>query len=746
MVELNYRQVRKQINIAAPKRTCTLDEVLSQKRVVKSFEVAIAGQDKNVYFINPPNRCEELIYALIKRFDKKPVPNDLVCVNNFKNITNPMCISLPKGYAKQLEEDMRNFKNKLLCADKDITKSTLADFKKDFSSLEKIARKFDLKIEMKTPFNYAYTPKKVLTQDMQSAFEKTATQFQEQIVKPFIKKIVQKKLGKKDWEDYLEDAIDCKMKQKLATLKNKYSKFGQVIEYLTGIEFHMFDKKNILSDDEKADPCELLVNILVDNKQSKRAPIIIEDKPSYDNLIGKLQEKLRLISTTDGTAFLKLNAGSLIKANGGYLVVNIDDLFRDPTGGDTFEAIRSALLTKRIKIENPHGSILGESITPQDINIDTKVIFLGSQETYSILCSIDSDFKELFEEHADFERKVKNSKINQNKYCSYLKQVALEKKWLDLSASAYCALLEQSCRIADDQRYISTDLDSLVSIIEEANLNAKKSAKKVIKRKDIEDTINSQFSRKNLVYEKEKEFIKNWTYLSVSGKKVGQINGLVVSEANNFTFGVPERITAKVGVGNSGILYPDVEAELTGPILNKSVHIIDGYLTGKYCKDKPLQISARVTFEQCYEMVEGDSASSTTIYALLSALSKVPIKQNIAVTGSVDEFGNVQIIGGVNNKIEGFYDVCKKKGPLSGEQGVMIPKHNMSDLMLRPDIVTAVKEGKFHIYAVKNIDEGLEILTGMPARYVHKKVNAEIERLGLAYEKFGKNKKNSKLT
>ncbi len=741
MVELNHKQVRKQINITIPKKTCTLDEVLSQTRIVKSFEVAIACPERNIYFINPPNNCEELIYALIKRFDKKPVPNDLVCVNNFKNITNPMCISLPKGYATQLEEDMRDFKNKLLCADKDITKSTLKDFKKDFLSLKKLASKLDLKIEMKNPFNYTYAPKKVLTQDMQGAFEKKAAQFQEQIVKQFIKKIVHKKLKNKDWEDYLEDAIDDKMKSNLTALKDKYSKFDQVVTYLQGIEFHMFDKKNILSDDEKADPCELLVNILVDNKKYKRAPIIIEDKPSYDNLIGKLQEKLRLTSTTDGTAFLKINAGSLVKANGGYLVVNIDDLFRDQTGGTAFEAIRSALLTKRIKIENSNGSILGESITPQDIQIDTKVIFTGSQETYSILCSIDPDFRKLFEEHADFARKVTNSKTNQTKYCGYLKQVTLEKKWLNLSSSAYCALLEQSCRLIDDQKYISTDLDSLISILEEANLNAKKSAKKVIKRKDIEDTIMSQFLRKNLVYEKEKEFIKNWTYLSVSGKKVGQINGLVVSEANNVTFGVPERITAKVGVGNSGILYPDIEAELTGPILNKSVHIIDGYLTGKYCKDKPLQISARITFEQCYEQVEGDSASSTTIYALLSALSKVPIKQNIAVTGSVDEFGNVQIIGGVNNKIEGFYDICKKKGPLSGEQGVMIPKHNMSDLMLRPDIVNAVKEGKFHIYAVKSIDEGLEILTGMPAKYVHKKANAEIERLGTAYEKFGKNKK-----
>jgi lon-related putative ATP-dependent protease len=410
-----------------------------------------------------------------------------------------------------------------------------------------------------------------------------------------------------------------------------------------------------------------------------------------------------------------IRSGSLHKANNGFLIIPVEDLLRNPF---SYEGLKRALRDEKIVIEEPqerYGFISTKSLKPEPIPLHIKVILIGNPYLYQQLFILDTDFKELFKVKAEFDTTMARNEENVQKYAAFVCTLCQKENLKHLDKLALAKLVEYSQRIAQDQQKLSTRFAEVGDIVREANFYADQEKSDVVLEKHVRKAIEEKIYRSKLVQEKIQEMISRGVLLiDTEAEKIGQVNGLSVMGLGDFAFGNPSRVTASIGLGREGVIDIEREAKMGGPIHTKGVLILSGYLNEKYAQDKPLSLSTRLVFEQSYGGVEGDSASSTELYAILSALSELPVKQNIAVTGSVNQKGEVQAIGGVNEKIEGFFEVCKAKG-LTGQQGVMIPESNTQNLMLKEEVVDAAKTGKFHIYSAKNIDEGIEILTGTRA-------------------------------
>jgi ATP-dependent Lon protease len=490
---------------------------------------------------------------------------------------------------------------------------------------------------------------------------------------------------------------------------------------------------------------EYQVNVLVDNSETKGAPIIVETTPNYRNLFGTIE---RVVERTGiwKTDFLHIKAGSFLRANGGYLIFNALDALMEPW---VWPTLKRTLKNQVIEMQtyDPFYFFSTSALKPEPVECNTKVIMIGDTQIYYLLYSLDDDFKKIFKIKADFDSVMNkdNEKIQQ--YTAFVRKICDEDKLRPFDKTGIAAVVEYGVRITGRQKKLSTRFHLIADLLREANYWAEKDGSTVVTEANVEKAIEKRVYRVNLIEEKIQEMIDDGTILIDSdGVVVGQVNGLSVYNLGDYMFGKPSRITAKTSLGKAGIINIEREAEMSGPIHNKGVYILAGYLRGKYAQDKPITMSASLCFEQSYSGVEGDSASSTEIYALLSSISGLPLRQDIAVTGSVNQKGEIQPIGGVNEKIEGFYDVCKAKR-LTGKQGVMIPHLNVEDLMLRKDVVRAVKEGNFHIYPVKTIDEGIEILTGVEAgesqgdgRFKEGTVNAMVDKklreLGMKIKEF----------
>jgi ATP-dependent Lon protease len=458
---------------------------------------------------------------------------------------------------------------------------------------------------------------------------------------------------------------------------------------------------------------EYQVNVLVDNSETKGAPIIVETTPNYRNLFGTIERVVER-SGIWKTDFLHIKAGSFLRANGGYLIFNALDALMEPW---VWPALKRTLKNQVIEIQtyDPFYFFSTSALKPEPVDCNTKVILIGDAQIYYLLFGLDDDFKKIFKIKADFDSVMNkdNDKIQQ--YASFVRKICDEDKLRPFDRMGIAAVVEHGVRITGRQKKLSTRFHLIADLLREANYWAEKDGNDVVTEKHVDQAIDRKNYRVNLIEEKIQEMIDDGTILIDSdGKVVGQVNGLSVYNLGDYMFGKPSRITAKTSLGKAGIINIEREAEMSGPIHNKGVYILTGYLRGKYAQDKPITMSASLCFEQSYSGIEGDSASSTEIYALLSSISGLPLRQDIAVTGSVNQKGEVQPIGGVNEKIEGFFEVCKAKG-LTGRQGVMIPHLNIDDLMLRKDVVEAVKGKEFHIYPVKTIDQGIEILTGVEA-------------------------------
>ncbi|MBM3710207.1 MAG: ATP-dependent protease, partial [Actinobacteria bacterium] len=455
------------------------------------------------------------------------------------------------------------------------------------------------------------------------------------------------------------------------------------------------------------------VNLVIDNSELDGAPVIVEQNPTYQNLFGRVEKEAQFgVLTTD---FTMIRGGALHKANNGFLVIPVEELFKNYFSWDS---LKMSLKNKKIMIEEAGeklGFITTKGLKPEPIPLNLKVILIGNPYYYSILYIIDEDFKKLFKVKADFDLVMDRNDENIKKYASFLCTYCKKENLKHIEASAVARVVEYGSRLAEDKKKISTKFSEIGNLVSEANFYAEQEKSRYIKPSHILKAIDEKIYRSNLIAEKIKEFIADGTILiDTEGLKVGQVNGLSVMSLGDYSFGRPSRVTVSIGMGKDGIIDIERETKLGGPIHTKGVLILGGYIANKYSKDKPLNLSARIVFEQSYGGIEGDSASSAELYALLSAIADIPIKQNLAVTGSVNQKGEIQAIGGINEKIEGFYEVCKVLG-LTGEQGVIIPESNVKNLMLKEEVVDAVRNKKFHIFPVKTIDEGIEILTGMKA-------------------------------
>ena len=455
------------------------------------------------------------------------------------------------------------------------------------------------------------------------------------------------------------------------------------------------------------------INIFVDNSFTDGPPIIIESNPNWFNMFGKVERRALMGTYVSDHTMIKPGAVQL--ANGGYLILNIRDVLLNP---GVWEGLKRIIRTKEARVEDPWEQFTiftPQGMRPAPMPIDFKIVVMGDDRLYQLLSLHDEDFWEMFKVKADFDHQIARTEDNMKAYACFIRTCCDDDKLLPFDRTAVARVIEYAARGAGDQEKLSARFGQLKDLLIESDYWARDAQSQVITGDHVEKAVREKIYRLELVAERIRELIAQGTIMvDVEGEVVGQVNGLSVYDMGIFSFGRPSRITAKTFLGRRGVINIERESQLSGRIHDKGVLILSGYLGWKYAQDKPLSLSASVCFEQSYSGVEGDSASSTELYAILSSLSDLPLRQGIAVTGSVNQKGEVQPIGGANQKIEGFFDVCQEKG-ITGEQGVVIPHQNIRNLMLRNDVVQAVDEGKFHIYAIKHIDEGMEILTGVPA-------------------------------
>ena len=551
------------------------------------------------------------------------------------------------------------------------------------------------------------------------------------------------------------EAADYLVRIPLAELKEKYQDYPRVGAYLDGVREHILKNLQRFKGTETApvmgslaaipmgeapaDPfLPYRVNVFVDNSGTQGPPIVVETNPNYHNLFGVIEKKPIVGGYI--TDFTLIKAGSISRANGGYLLLYDRDVLANV---GVWEALQRVIKNRELRIEEPgtfFGFVPPQGLKPEPIPTDTKIIMIGDPYLYRVLASADPDFRETFKVKADFDFEVDRSQEHITAFACFISEYCSREGLRHFDASGVARVIEHCARFVEDQNKLSTRFSDMVDLLIECDYWSGKENAELVSERHVERAIVEKTFRLNLIEKRLQEMIAEGTVLvDVDGAVIGQVNGLAVYQMGDFNFGKPSRITAKTFMGRGGIVNIERESKLSGKMHDKGVLILSGYLGGKYAQERPLSLSSSVCFEQSYDGVDGDSASSTELYAILSSLAEIPIRQGIAVTGSVNQNGEIQAIGGINYKIEGFFDTCRLKG-LTGEQGVLMPRSNLRNLMLRRDVVDAVKEGKFHIYGVGTADEGIEVLTGVAAgerngegRYPEGSVNDRVQKKLLRY-------------
>ncbi|MBI5026992.1 MAG: AAA family ATPase [Nitrospirae bacterium] len=732
-----------------------LEGTIGQERALRSLDFGL-GMDShgfNIYILGESGTGKmTTIKAILSEMAKaEPVPNDLCYVYNFKNPDAPDALSLPPGQGLIFQKDMdelikvlrveipKIFESKEYERQKTKIFEEFQQKQKDLlSSLEEEAKSKDFSIR-KTVSGLVMVPVKKIgeplsEEDYENLEPKTRRRIEE------IGKQLQDKL---DDIVRLVRAIEKDAKQRINSLerqaalsavghwidelKSKYRLNSEILSYLEDVKEDILEHlEDFKTQEEQAPALPFLkplkaevsfvrydVNVLVNNSDSKGAPVVIESNPAYYNLFGRVEHKVQYgIAITD---FTMIKAGSLHKANGGYLVINALDLLKNLFA---YDALKRAIKERAIKIEDvweQYRLVSTVTLRPEAIPLNVKVVLVGNPWLYYLLYNLDEEYRELFKVKADFDNRMERDKENIFKYAAFVRARCIEENLLPFDRSGVAKIVEYGSRLAEHQGKLSAKFSSVADLLREANFWAKKDKSNIVKAEHVEKALQEKIYRSNKIEEKIREAIKEGTLLvNTSGSVTGQVNGLAVLDTGDYSFGKPSRITAKTYAGKAGIVNIERETKLSGKIHEKAIMILIAYLGGKYATKHPLTLSASLTFEQLYDEVEGDSATCAEVYALLSSISGAALKQSIAVTGSMNQLGEVQSIGGVNEKIEGFFEVCKLDG-LSGEQGVIIPKGNLKNLMLKGEVLEAVQNGKFNIYSIDNIEDGIEILTGMPA-------------------------------
>ena len=755
--------------------------IIGQERAIDAIKTAMQIPQKgfNLYLSGSVG-IGKTAYALSivnTLSQKQPVPNDFCYIYNFDNPNEPIAIELEPGMGLEFKQDMNRFISKLLSRlSKDLTGDMYEKEKKTIldryeRAKENLMKEFD-KSTFEQGFKVRNTEKgiyfspvhngvilnekdfNILDEKTKKQFEEKSPKIQEQTLKVLKELDDLDKKAKQVVEEWESNLTTFAVTQCMSDLKIKYRKNLKIQNFLYNIQsdviknidlFKQYEisqsKQNAggvppmmmmppMSQKREMKPWEnYRVNIIVNNDRLFHAPVVACKNPNYFDLFGKLEFETGVGGTR--TSYRMLKPGLVHKANGGYLLVNIRDLL---SSAPTWEAFKRVLRNQELAIDSSRDipqPVTIASLKPEPIPIHMQVILIGSEQNYQQLCALDVDFKKLFKVKADFDDYYTRNKENVQKFSQYVAYVGKKHNLLPVKKEGIKELIEFSSKKANNKNRLSAIMQDIDDIVIEANFIAKSSKKKMISDKEILKALKTKTKRFSKYDDNLHQMISDGDIiLSTSGEKIGQINGLTIIMTGDCTFGHPVRITANTFIGKAGVVNIEREVEMSGTTHSKGVYILSAYIGEKYAQETPLSLTASICFEQLYNGVDGDSASSTELYAILSSLAGIPIKQNLAVTGSVNQKGEIQPIGGVNDKIEGFFRVCKAKG-LTGDNGVLIPFQNVKNLALSDEVVDAVKEGKFHIYPISTIDEGIELLTGVNAGKLQE--NGKYEKYSINY-------------
>lgn len=766
-----------------------LEEVIGQARAIDAIEFGtqIEKPGFNVFVLGPSGvgKQSTVLQYLSAQAASRGTPSDWCYVNNFAHPHRPSMLQLPAGKGQQLSDDMQKLirdvrtsmpvafeSNEYRVKHEEIQEKYEGFREEAFRKLSEDAAAHSVSI-IKDENDYQLGPivdGKVIDVEEFLKVPKDKQEKMTDVIEIYEDKLSallhgMPRLAREESEDIQKlnhNTAIVAVESLINSLVDNYCDHPDVCRYFNNVKndiaMHVDD---FIDHKESVDLMGMIsgegvsfkryeVNLLIDNEKTMGAPVIYEDHPVYQNLIGRVEHESRMGALV--TDFTHIKPGALHKANGGYLVLEVNKLLRYPFSWD---ALKRALYANKISIQSLgalYGIVDTASLEPEPIPLDIKLVLLGERTFYYLLLEYDPEFSELFKVAADFEEKMDRTEDNIQLYARMIATLAKKEKLLAFDAPAVSRIIEHAARLANDAEKLSAHMLSIVDLMNESEHWAKKAGKTVVSSSEVQQTIDSQIHRtdrlRDNVYS---EIQRNTILIDTDEDKIASVNGLAVLDLNNFRFAHPVRITATTRLGDGEVIDIAREVELGGAIHSKGVLILSSYMASRYTKQFPLSLSASLTFEQSYGIIEGDSASLAELCALLSSLADAPVHQYLSVTGSVNQLGQVQAIGGVNEKIEGFFDVCKTRG-LNSKRGVIIPASNVKHLMLRHDVVKAVTDKQFHIYPVENIDQAIEVLTGIaageidasgkfPVDSINFRVEQKLLKMFKIREKFGKAKK-----
>ncbi|MHB8375651.1 MAG: Lon protease family protein [Dehalococcoidia bacterium] len=733
-----------------------LEGTVGQDRAVSAmdFGLSIEAAGYNLFIAGPPGtgRSTELRTQIERVAATRPPARDWCYVFNFREPARPRALSLPAGLGHRLSHDIdelvalvrrevpKAFESDEYAQRRDqINREMQRERERLFETLQKEAEARELVVNV-TPMGVTTLPVvdgKPLTKEQYDLLaDEHKRQIQERTAE--LESIVAQMTPQMRRLDrsaaQLQGELDMQVMKLIATppleeMKHEYAEEPEVVAYIDQVGADMIEHIDAFRGAEDAPQQAMIpllaaaqrevafdryrVNVVVTHEGATTAPFVFEDNPSYYQLFGRVDYRSSLGSMVTDHTMIK--PGALHRANGGFLAIDALDALSQPL---VWQTLKRALRTKQVRIENigeQLSMLPAATLTPEPIPLDVKVAMMGTPRVFQILQTADDDFRKLFKVKADFATDVERVNGHVELYARFIARQAKEKGMRPFDRGGVARVVEHSSRMVSDQDKLSLRMMEVVDLLVEADYWACSAGSATVTCDYVEKAIEEKVYRSSLIEERIQEFINNGTLkVDVTGAVAGQVNGLSVYDLGDYAFGRPSRITARVSLGRGQVINLEREIGQSGSSHSKGFLIITGYLNGKFAHRQPLSFAASLTFEQVYDEVDGDSASSTELYALLSAITDVPLRQDLAVTGSVNQLGEIQAIGGVNEKIEGFYAVCKARG-LTGDQGVIIPKDNVRNLMLKPDVVEAIKDGQFHVYAVATIEQGIELLTGIAA-------------------------------
>jgi lon-related putative ATP-dependent protease len=730
-----------------------LDTVIGQERAVEAIDFGLNMQDPdyNIFVTGLAGTGKSTIVKdLVNKHARNlPTPNDLCLVNNFKDEFRPKAIFVSPGRAIELSKKMNraveSLKKELPEVFEDETYlKKLSKIKNKYSEkqhhlfeqLQAFAAKKNLQIEQ-TEDDFQTIPVvdgkpltaeefNVLPDAVKSRIEENLRSIQSEIEATALEIDKNSQSLHADIEKLMDAYALLTVKKRLDPMRKEFKDNDAVVEYLNAAQEHIAENFNLFIPSDKTEQQsegqasrsaessfqQYKISVLVDHESTKGAPVIFETNPTYYNVFGRIEK--RAFMGTINTDFTMVQAGSMLNANGGFLIMEIDSVIMNPY---VWEALKRTLRVKFLQIEDipEETGFSTTSLKPEPIPLDVKVIVLGSYEAFEIIQNEDPKFNKIFKVRTDFDYEVDRTPRTIQQYAQFIARVCKEENLLPFTPNGIAAIVEYGQKYVSNKNKLSIRFGPVLGVLKEADYWARKNSARQITEKYVVKAFNDHRFRHNLYEQKIHESYRdNTIMIDVQGEVVGQVNALAVYQIGEFSFGRPARITAETYMGKQGVVNIEREAKLSGSSHDKGVLILSGYLGRTFAQYYPLSLSISITFEQSYYGIDGDSASSTELYAIISSLADIPIKQGIATTGSVNQKGEIQAIGDVNQKVEGFFEVCKEKG-LTGKQGVIIPKANTKNLMIKREVLQAVRQKKFHIYQVSTVEQGIEILTGVPA-------------------------------